>query len=172
MKIGVPIYFEKERPPTAGVPEGVIEKQLFVTDIQRFNRDTILPHPFIDDSPWYLPQPGMQTAWTLASLPLTLASFLLFFLFPSSFPPPFSLPLSLLLLSLPSSFPPPLPLFLPPLSPSPSLPLQLFMLLPSSQIRNTWGSMRQFDTANSNLFTLLLSQDFLSTAETSTTKLP
>lgn len=60
-KIGFPIYFEKERPPTAGVPEGVIEKQVFVTDIQRFNRDATLPHQFVDDSPWYLPQPG--TLW-------------------------------------------------------------------------------------------------------------
>ena len=58
MKIAFPIYFEQERPPTSGVPEGVIERQVFVTDIQRFDRDTVLPHQFIDDSPWYLPQPG------------------------------------------------------------------------------------------------------------------
>ena len=57
-KILFPIYFEQERPPTAGVADGVIEKEQFLTDVQRFPRDRPLPHQFTDDSPWYLIQPG------------------------------------------------------------------------------------------------------------------
>ena len=57
-KILFPIYFEQERPPTAGVADGVIEKEQYLTDVQRFPRDKPLPHQFTDDSPWYLIQPG------------------------------------------------------------------------------------------------------------------
>ena len=31
----------------------------FLTDVQRFPRDQELPHSYLDDSPWYLVQPGM-----------------------------------------------------------------------------------------------------------------
>jgi len=59
-KILFPIYFEQERPPTAGVPEGIIEREQFLTDVQRFPRDKDLPHNYVDDSPWYLVQPERQ----------------------------------------------------------------------------------------------------------------
>ena len=57
-KILFPIYYEQERPPTAGVVDGVIEREQYLTDVQRFSRDQPLPHHFADDSPWYLIQPG------------------------------------------------------------------------------------------------------------------
>ena len=58
LKIHFPIYYEEDRPPTAGVPEGIIERQMFLTDLQRFHRDAEIPHQLVDDSPWYLPNPG------------------------------------------------------------------------------------------------------------------
>ena len=70
-KILFPIYFEEERPPTAGVPEGVIEREEFVTDVQRFPRGHSLPHTYFDDSPWYLIHPG---EWRLPADTLRVAN--------------------------------------------------------------------------------------------------
>ena len=58
--IPFPIYYEAERPPTAGVADGTIEKEQFLTDMQRFPRDKDLPHLFVDDSAWYLAHPDHQ----------------------------------------------------------------------------------------------------------------
>jgi len=57
-KILFPIYYEADLPPVSGVTKKVIEKELYVTDFQRFDRDTATPHHLVDDSPWYLPYPG------------------------------------------------------------------------------------------------------------------
>ncbi|XP_019849609.1 PREDICTED: ankyrin repeat and EF-hand domain-containing protein 1-like isoform X1 [Amphimedon queenslandica] len=51
-KILFPIYFEAERPPVAGVADGLIEREEYLTDYQRFS--VPLPNGLIDDSPWYL----------------------------------------------------------------------------------------------------------------------
>lgn len=53
-----PIYYEREHPPVSGVAENVIEKEVYMTDFQRFGREDILRHQMVDDSPWYLPYPG------------------------------------------------------------------------------------------------------------------
>ncbi len=45
----------------SGVTKSVIEKELYMTDFQRFDRDIATPHHLIDDSPWYLPYPGKLT---------------------------------------------------------------------------------------------------------------